>query len=95
MSPSGRGRKLAHRLTEIYLPNSLAIVLYFVIPRAPTFQLSADTPLTADNDVIANFTRTPAQMQWQAQLNVAIDTKANWIPVGANRIRKTAVDKAH
>ena len=52
-----------------------------MIPRVPSFQLSADEPLTAQNNGANNFTRTPTYMSFQSQLNVAVDTRSNWLPV--------------
>jgi hypothetical protein len=63
--------------------DSLVAVCYFLVPRAPDFQLAADRPLTS-NDRSPTFTRTPAVMNWTAQLNVAIDGRANWISVIRN-----------
>lgn len=57
----------------------LAGVLYFVIPRVPTFELAIDEPLTS-NEKNASFSRIPAYMRWTAQLNIAVDGRANWIP---------------
>lgn len=59
---------------------SLAALLFFVIPRVPSLELSADAPLTSDNRNVT-FTRIPALFNWNAQLNVAIDGQSNWIPV--------------
>jgi hypothetical protein len=67
----------AHSYVFIY---SIAALLFFVIPRQPTFELSVDAPLTSDNRN-TTFTRIPAVFSWNAQLNVAIDGKSNWIPV--------------
>lgn len=67
---------------------SLAALLYFVIPRSPSLELSADQPLTADNRNVT-FSRIPALFNWNAELNVAIDGRSNWIPVSFNSLHKS------
>lgn len=68
-------------LTILCMPSdSLAALLFFVIPRVPSLELSVDAPLSSNNRNIT-FTRVPALFNWNAQLNVAIDGRSNWIPV--------------
>lgn len=40
--------------------------------------------VTANSEPV--FTRTPTIMDWDAQLNIAIDGQSNWIPVGEAKL---------
>lgn len=48
---------------------SLAVTLYFVIPRAPNFEFYHDQPFTVNNDTIS-FNRTPTNFSFSGNLNL-------------------------
>lgn len=75
-----RDLKLIVKVLPAFRYYSLAALLFFVIPRVPSLELFVDVPLASDNRNVT-FTRIPALFNWNAQLNVAIDGRSNWIPV--------------
>lgn len=48
---------------------SLAVTLYFVIPRGPSFEFYHDQPFTVNNDTIS-FNRTPTNFSFSGNLNL-------------------------
>lgn len=48
---------------------SLAVTLYFVIPRAPSFEFYHDQPFTVNNDTIS-FNRMPTNFSFSGNLNL-------------------------
>lgn len=48
---------------------SLAVTLYFVIPRAPSFEFYHDQPFTVNNGTIS-FNRTPTNFSFSGNLNL-------------------------
>ncbi|CED82376.1 hypothetical protein [Phaffia rhodozyma] len=62
----------------------MAIMLYFLIPRVPSFSWAESDPFTIPtglDNTSAVFSRTPANFTFPATLNLQADTKATYIPI--------------
>ena len=49
--------------------SNLAVVLYFTIPRAPSFTFNSQSPFAVDNDTVA-FSRSPTNFSFTGSVNV-------------------------
>jgi hypothetical protein len=58
-----------HYIEGITLMNRLGVLLYFVIPRNPSFQFYPERPFDVDNSTIS-FSRTPTNFSFNGNLNL-------------------------
>jgi hypothetical protein len=65
---------------------SIGIVLAFVIPRVPDFAIYGSNPLTSatgwfNQSISAQFSRSPANFTFPANLQLQVDTNSNFLPL--------------
>lgn len=72
-------------------PRSLAVTLYFVIPRAPSFQFYTDQPFVVNNSTIS-FSRTPTNFSYTGELQLLADASNSYVPVHFSNIQATVYD---
>lgn len=71
---------------------SLGLILYFTIPRAPFFQLLSRTPLTSTDMNPTTSSLNPTTFRFNANLSIAVDARASYVPVHFNRLKMTVSD---
>jgi hypothetical protein len=84
------GSKWLTRRTVVFLIFGLCaaigIVLAFVIPRVPDFAIYGSNPLTSatgwfNQSISAQFSRSPANFTFPANLQLQVDTNSNFLPL--------------
>ena len=70
---------------------SIGIILAFVIPRVPSFATYGSNPLTSatgwfNQSIPAQFSRSPANFTFPANLQLQVDTNSNFLPVVFKRL---------
>lgn len=73
---------------------SLAVTLYFVIPRAVTFEFYKDRPIEVNDNSTIVFNRTPTNFSFDADLLLMADASNSYIPVQFKDIQATVFDLA-
>ena len=84
-------------LLLMFVGNRLALVLVFVIPRTPGFQINQDKPLAAadpafNKTIPTEFLHVPANFSFPATADVAIDTGSNFLPLHITSLHATVFD---
>ncbi|KAK4688985.1 hypothetical protein P7C73_g1123, partial [Tremellales sp. Uapishka_1] len=69
----------------------LALVLFFVLPRAPSFSFYDQTPFTVDNSTVS-FSRTPANYSFTGNMNLLADATNSYLPVHFSSLEATLYD---
>ncbi|EIW67321.1 hypothetical protein TREMEDRAFT_33878 [Tremella mesenterica DSM 1558] len=77
--------------TLFFVCAGLAVTLFFVLPRAPSFTFYAPSPFTVDNSTIA-FSRTPTNFSFAGNLNLFADGTNSYVPVHLSNLEATLYD---
>lgn len=71
----------------------LAVLLYFVIPRVPTFAILAAAPVTAvPNGASMNIHRSPSNFSMDMDMNLRADNKASWVSISLTSMQMEVTD---
>ena len=68
----------------------VGITLAFTIPRVPAFAFNSNTPLNGSNNVV--FSRTPTNFSFDTNLELQVDTTANFLPLHFSQIHVQLFD---
>ncbi|OCF40816.1 hypothetical protein I317_05351 [Kwoniella heveanensis CBS 569] len=70
---------------------ALGVTLYFVIPRAPSFEFYNDSPFVVNEDTV-NFNRVPTNFSFAGNLNLFGDASSSYLPVHFTSLQATLYD---
>jgi hypothetical protein len=70
---------------------SIGVTLAFVIPRVPNFAINGTNPLTTatgwyNQSIPAEFSRSPANFSFPANIQLQVDTNSNFLPLVFKRL---------
>ncbi|TIB80064.1 hypothetical protein E3Q22_02132 [Wallemia mellicola] len=71
---------------------ALILLLYFLIPRAPTFTFRSTPLLTDDPDSASFLTYPTTNFSYDGSVAISLDTTTSWIPIKIKNIDATVYD---
>lgn len=75
------------------LSGRIAIVIAFTLPRVPGFAFASSSPLkNATDGTTPEFSRTPANFSFEANLDLQVDTGSNFLPLKFSRLSAQLFD---
>ena len=88
---------LLHLARLLILHCRIGIVLAFVIPRVPDFQINQQDPLqqatgSFNKSIPVSFNRLPANFSFPAQADLQVDTSSNYLPLAFESIHADVFD---
>lgn len=77
--------------------SSIGLVLAFTIPRVPSFNINSQTPLVSasgwfNQSIPAEFSRSPANFSFPADVSLEVDTSSNFLPFTFNHLDAQVYD---
>ncbi|KAJ1035272.1 hypothetical protein NDA13_000692 [Ustilago tritici] len=80
-------------LVVFFILVSLGVMLYFVIPRVPTFAILSTNPVTAiPNGASMQVNRAPTNFSMDMGFNLRADNRGSWIPTHAQDLKMEVTD---
>ncbi|KAH9960189.1 hypothetical protein BC827DRAFT_1133648 [Russula dissimulans] len=95
------GSKWFTRRTVVFIAfavcSAIGLVLAFVIPRVPDFAINGSNPLSAatgsfNDSIPTEFSRSPANFSFPAEIALQVDTTSNFLPLVFNRLDAQVYD---
>ncbi|TIA87772.1 hypothetical protein E3P99_02970 [Wallemia hederae] len=71
---------------------ALILLLYFLIPRAPSFTFRSTPLLTDDPDSASFLTFPSANFSYDGSVAISLDTTSSWIPIKVKHMEATVYD---
>ena len=75
----------------------MGIILAFLIPRVPDFQINQDTPLAQatgefNKSIPVEFSRSPTNFSFPGMMKLQLDTGSNFLPLAFSNIHGAVYD---